>query len=292
MNRDTVIKFAQPCVALLSMVMVVGCGAEANVATAPAGQDATTAGDSATVDGSALDGSAVNGGVADAGGAQDAGGTVDTAAVVDAGTDGSSAEDATSDDTGAVPDATDAGAAPDAGSPAPDSASGGDAVDMGWGPAQCPVGGPPSGFGIGQTLGDLPVQDCDTGKVRTIKEVCGAKATWVFVAHSHCPTCRATATYTAQVAKQVADKGVAVVHVVQIDDGQTCPSWRKKYGLEGIKNLRVYTDTSGKAWQSIKTSNYTAPHAFADGGRVITYKKHGLSSQAVIQKINEALAGK
>lgn len=286
MNASKIARLAQRRLVLLTLTTAVGCGTDASVATAPtgadvtAGDDVTAAGDSAAVPDDAA-----------AAAVQDAGADVDASAVKDAGQDAGAVGDASAA-MDATPDPTDAGATPDAGDPVPDAASAEDVVDGGWGPALCPVDGPPAGFGIGQTLGDLPVQDCDTGKMRTIKEVCGAKATWVFVAHSHCPTCRATATYTAQVAKQVADKGVAVVHVVQIDDSQTCPSWRKKYGLEGIENLHVYTDTTGIAWQSIKTSNYTAPHAFANGGRVITYKKHGLSSQAVMQKINEALASK
>jgi thiol-disulfide isomerase/thioredoxin len=159
-----------------------------------------------------------------------------------------------------------------------------------WGSQQCPPDNGESGFAVGASLGELPVQDCDTGEPRSLTEACGAAATWLFVAHSHCPTCVATAQYTAKVAADYAERNVAVVHIVHIDSGTTCPAWRKKYGLEGLPNVRVYADKSADAWAALKVSNSTAIHAFASGERVITYKAHGLSSSQVGKQLDAALA--
>ena len=208
---------------------------------------------------------------ADAGQAQPDGGTPDA---------GQTPTDAGAVDAGAV----DAAAEADTASPQDAGSEGG------WGPAMCPASTGSMGFNIGQQVGNLVVHDCDTGKARTIDEVCGAKATWIFVAHSHCPTCKATAQYTAKVAAAVADKDVAVVHILYIDDATTCPDWRSKYKLAGLDNVRVYLDKSGATWSAIKTKNYTAAHAFLDGKRQVTYRAHGLSSGGVQKQIDDALA--
>lgn len=201
--------------------------------------------------------------------------------------DSGSTEAAASEDSAPANDAE----AADSGSPEVDASTPVDAAPIeGWGAEHCPTGGPAEGFAVGQPIGDLVVEDCETGAKASIDEVCGASAAWVFVAHTHCPTCRATAKYTANVAKAVASKGVAVVHVVHQDDSVTCAQWKKIYGLEGIPNLKVYADPSGAAWSALKTKSYTAPHAFVDGERVITYKEHGLDEKTVLAKIDEALA--
>ncbi len=291
MMTQSTFRLSTPCVTLAAALVLAACGSQAGgsagvqtgvdsgAASSDGGADSSTTADvdntdsgSATVDAGNTSGAQDAAPAADAGGATDA--AADVAVAVDAGSEPDIVEP--------KPDVV---VAPDTGS-APDTAT------TGWGAGMCPVGGKSIGFGVGQELGDLPIQDCDTGVIRSIKEVCGAKATWIFVAHTHCPTCRATAQYTAKVAKQLVDKDVAVVHVVHVDDYQSCPSWRKKYGLEGIDNLRVYLDKSGAAWNAIKTKNYTAPHAFAGPNRVITYKQHGLSSNGVLQKVNQALASK
>ena len=232
------------------------------------------------------------------GGAADSGTTgQDAATGADAGTGGGGADvgNSTSDagagsDAGTATGAADAGnAAVDAGGGAIDAGGSGGGKTFNWGPKMCAKEGPALGFNIGNRLGDVPVQDCDTGEKRTLDEVCGAKATWLFVAHSHCPTCKATATYTAELAKQLAQQDVAVVHVVHIDDSQTCPGWRKQYGLENIPNLRVYLDKTGAAWSKIKTKPYTAPHAIMGKDRIITYKNHGLNAAGVANKVKLAL---
>ncbi|GEM_PF-2554476 len=216
-----------------------------------------------------------------------------------AGTDsGATSNDSgsTAADTASTSSSADAGSvAVDAGQPAPDiqvatdtgKTSGGS--KGGWGPEHCATKGPPLGYKLGNRLADVPVQDCDTGAVRSIKEVCGAQKTWLFVAHTHCPTCQMTASYTAKLAKELASDGVAVVHVVHVDDHQTCPGWRKQYGLEGIGNLKVYLDKTGAAWSKIKTAPYTAAHAIMGKDQIISYKGHGLSAAVVKKKLALAL---
>ncbi|HRG95147.1 MAG TPA: redoxin family protein [Polyangiaceae bacterium] len=159
----------------------------------------------------------------------------------------------------------------------------------GWGAAFCPSA-TNKGFAVGDTLGDLVVKDCDTGAAATLDEVCGAKATWIFAAHTHCPTCQATAGFTDDVAAAVAAKDVAVVQLVYSDNGTTCAQWKQAYKLAGIANVRVYEDPGGRAFQRLAVTNYTAVSAFLGKDRVITHKEHGLSKTAVLREIDAALA--
>lgn len=258
-----------------------GCGAGAAGGTA--GETTTASTDTTTQSDSAVDGTGAA--RADAGVAGDttAATQPDTAAAADTET---SQADAAHPHSDAGQAQLDSGpAAVDTGSPSVDGP-----LLSHWGPKSCATSGPPVGFAVGERLGDIAVHDCDTGAPRTLDEVCGSKATWLFVAHSHCPTCKATASYTASVAKDLADKDVAIVHIIYIDDGQTCPSWRKKYGLEGLPNVRVFLDKTGASWAKIKIKSYTAPHALMTKDRVITYKNHGLSSAGVKTLIDQALA--
>lgn len=178
----------------------------------------------------------------------------------------------------------------DAGVPPTDVGNGGGTTNpFGWGPDKCSTEGGKAGYNVGNRMGKLVLHDCDTDEPRSLDELCGAKATWLFVAHSHCPTCQQTAKYTAGVAKELAAKEVAVAHVVYIDDWQNCKDWREKYGLKGIPNLKYYVDKTGAAWNAIKTKPYTAPHAIMGKNQIITYKNHGLNSSGVKSKINLAL---
>jgi hypothetical protein len=158
-----------------------------------------------------------------------------------------------------------------------------------WGAAACTREGTP-GFGVGQALGELHVRDCDTGAEASIDEVCGASATWIFAAHTHCPTCQATAGFTDDVARAVASKNVAIVQLVYDDDGTSCAKWRDAYKLAGIANVRVYEDPEGAAWSKLKARNVTASSTFVNARRIITFKDHSLVKDAVLARIDEALA--
>ncbi len=161
-----------------------------------------------------------------------------------------------------------------------------------WGPTHCPANTdePTTGFGVGQRIGALPVKDCDTGAAATIDDACGAAATWIFVAHTHCPTCRATAGFTDDIARSYADRNVAIVQIVHDDSGVSCKTWREAYGLAGLPNVKIYADPTGAVWSALKTSNYTAPSAFLDRERTIMYKAHGLTKSAVAKQLDTALA--
>ncbi len=203
-----------------------------------------------------------------------------------------------SSDPVAPPFAEDA-AAPDAGPPqvAPPTpggdASRGDVVQAppapmpGWGADKCPAAGS-KGFAVGDTLADLGVRDCETGAPASLDEVCGASATWIFAAHTHCPTCRATAGFTDDVAAETASKNVAVVQLVYDDNGTSCAQWKAAYKLAGIPNVRVYDDPKGAAFAKLKISNYTAASAFLDKNRVVTFKEHGLTKSEVLSQIDLA----
>jgi hypothetical protein len=178
----------------------------------------------------------------------------------------------------------------DGGAPARDVASTptpSPATPEGWGAAMCPAGG--DGFAVGDVLGEVPVRDCLTGETASLKEVCGASATWIFAAHTHCPTCQATASYTDDVANALASKNVATVQLVYDDNGTSCAKWRDAYKLGGSPHIRVYEDKNGQAFNLLKKSNYTAAHVFLNKDRKITFKEHGLSKANVLARIEEAL---
>ena len=163
-------------------------------------------------------------------------------------------------------------------------------VNSAWSAAKCAAPTGKVGFAVGESIGDLGVKDCVTGATATIDEVCGAGATWIFAAHTHCPTCQATASFTDDVAAAVASKNVAIVHIVYDDNGTSCAKWRDAYKLAGLANVRVYADPDGSVWGRLKTSSYTAPSAFLDKNRVVTYREHGLDKAEVLSQIDSALA--
>ncbi|MBI3204569.1 MAG: redoxin domain-containing protein [Myxococcales bacterium] len=182
------------------------------------------------------------------------------------------------------------GVAGAAGSLGSGGASNGGKGGADWGPSACPAPTTGVGYSVGDTLGDLTVVDCDTGAPRSLSEVCGAAATWVFVAHSHCPTCKGTAGFTPSVAQKVASQNVAIAHIMYDDNGTSCATWRKGYGLEGLPNVKVYQDPTGAVWSKLKTSNYTAPSVFLNAARVITHQEHGMSESEVLTQITSALS--
>ncbi len=143
---------------------------------------------------------------------------------------------------------------------------------------------------MGQRVGALVLKDCETGEAATLDELCGAEATWIFLAHTHCPACKSTAGFTDTVAEAVANKNVAIAHIMYDDDGTSCTQWKETYKLGGLPNVRVYEDPTGAAWQKLKSSNFTAPSVFLDRDRVVTFKAHGLSQSKVLTQIDAALA--
>jgi thiol-disulfide isomerase/thioredoxin len=231
------------------------------------------------------------GGTASAAGSQNAAGAAG---------DGSSGTNAGGSDAGAGGSSAGSGAGGGgaAGSAGSDAGAGGGEVGgaggsepqgMDWGAAKCTAAAE-VGYEVGQSMGALVLKDCETGETATLDELCGAEATWIFVAHSHCPTCKATAAFTDEVADEVASKNVAVAHIMYDDNGTACATWKETYKLGGRPNLKVYEDPTGAAWQKIKTSNYTAPSAFLDRNRVVTFRAHGLTKAKVLSQIDTALA--
>jgi hypothetical protein len=226
-------------------------------------------------------GSEPGGGAAGSGGSQASGGSTGGGAVGGSSGGGS---------TGGAAGSLGSGGAGNGGAGSGGAGNGGKGGTDGWGPSACPAPTTNVGYTVGDTLGDLVVVDCDTGAPRSLSEVCGADATWVFVAHSHCPTCKATATFTPSVAQKVATQNVAIAHIMFDDNGTSCPTWRKGHGLEGLPNVTVYQDPTGAVWSKLKTSNYTAPSVFLNAARVITHQEHGLSESEVLSQIAGALS--
>lgn len=146
-----------------------------------------------------------------------------------------------------------------------------------------------TGYALGDVLGPLPVRDCVTGELTTLDEICSASATWVFAAHTHCPTCKATAGFTDDVAKAVANENVLIVHTVYDDNGTSCETWKKTYGLASYPNVRVFADPGGAVFDKVKSQSYTAPSLFLRADRTITRKEHGMSKAAVLAQIDKDL---
>jgi hypothetical protein len=163
-------------------------------------------------------------------------------------------------------------------------------VASAWGKDQCPAPtGDPIGFAAFNQIGQLPIVDCDTNAPATIDDVCGASATWIFVAHTHCPTCQGTASFTPEIAKSVASSNIAIVHIVHDDNGTSCAVWRDRYKLAGIPNVKVFADPKAEAWAAIKRSNVTAPSLILDRNRIVTYGAQGMSSSQIKQQLDIAL---
>lgn len=164
------------------------------------------------------------------------------------------------------------------------------ALNPNWSARSCPAAIASVGFEVDKPIGDLGVTDCDTGAPASIDELCGASATWIFAAHTHCPTCQATASFTDEVAKAVESKNVAIVQVVYSDNGTSCAKWRAAYKLAGLSNVKVYADATGAVFDKLKVTNSTAPSAFLDKHRVMTFRQHGMSQAEVLMQIDAALA--
>lgn len=197
--------------------------------------------------------------------------------------------------SGSPPVESGGGSAPPLGTSGTSSSSGapsGSTTDVAknpeWSAARCTTHG--TGFAVGEAIGDLGVTDCDSGAPASIDDMCGASATWIFAAHTHCPTCQATAAFTDDVAQAVADKSVAIIQLVYDDNGTSCAKWKAAYKLGGFANVKVYADPDGVAWNKLKVRNVTAASAFLDANRTITFKDHSLSKADILTQIDAALS--
>ena len=162
-----------------------------------------------------------------------------------------------------------------------------------WGANKCPAlpAGITSGVAVGQQLKKLVVKDCD-GNDYPLENVCGAPATWIFVAHGWCPHCQAATASSEEVLASYAGKNVAAVNVL-VQNAQNkaptaadCKAWKKAYGLANV--IALY-DPKGVT-EALYDEGYTALNVFIDEDRVIRSKFHGESETTINAGIDAALA--
>lgn len=166
-------------------------------------------------------------------------------------------------------------------------------VDPSWGPGECPDGGDNYGTKVGDTLGSVTLKTCE-GEDFSLDALCGADATWIFVAHGWCPRCRA-ATKLAEALHdefQANGSNIATVNILIEDtqqrppDGDDCAGWRGTYGHEDVITLYDPKGTMMRFWEE----QYTALSLFVSGDRVITGKAHTDQDAGLRSGIETALA--
>ena len=108
------------------------------------------------------------------------------------------------------------------------------------GPHQCPSMG--EGFATGDLLSPLEFFDCAGQSVWT-EDLCGARATWIYLVHAWCGECRHLSEQMEQIAAEYASKGVLVVQLLihsythQLPTAQDCSEWQTEFQLIQAKTL-------------------------------------------------------
>lgn len=169
----------------------------------------------------------------------------------------------------------------------------GNPTNVAWGADKCPAlpAGVASGVKIGQQLKKIVVKDCD-GNDYSLDNVCGAPATWIFVAHGWCPHCQAATASSEAILAGYASKNVAAVNILIENAGSKpptaadCKAWQKTYGLTNV--IALY-DAKGVT-QALYDDPYTALNVFIDEDRVIRSKFNGESKATIASSIDAALA--
>jgi len=155
-----------------------------------------------------------------------------------------------------------------------------------WGASKCPAlpAGKQSGLDTGQQLAQLTVKDCD-GNDYALENVCGASATWLFVAHGWCPYCRNATKSSEALLASYAGKNVAFVNVL-VQNAQSqpptmvdCKAWRDTYKLTNV--IALY-DPAGVTL-GLFNAGSSALGVYMDKDRVIRSKTIHTDDQTAIK---------
>jgi len=150
-----------------------------------------------------------------------------------------------------------------------------------------------SGTKLGSLLKDMTLLTCDNKTVK-FSEFCGAKAMWLFFAHSWCPYCQRVSAYMESVAGKYEKKGVVVINVLVEAGGYTsrtaatqahCKNWKKTNGFAKVVTLYDPKKTLTQFWEQ----NYTALNLFVNKHNKITGKLHTHDRSTVERYIDNAL---
>lgn len=133
--------------------------------------------------------------------------------------DAATRADASAPDASSAPDATaDAGLLADAGPM-----------------AMCPPAAP-FGVGVGDALPDIELSDCD-GNVRSLHDLCEARASWMFVFAGWCSSCRRFANSANEIYERYTNDGLEAFFIIMADASsrnptrQFCEQIRQQFGL-------------------------------------------------------------
>lgn len=164
-------------------------------------------------------------------------------------------------------------------------------AEHGWGQGVCetPTN---AGYQVGDQLDDLVFKACD-GTAFDVRELCGADAVWISVAHAWCPHCQKNADQMEGVLADFRDDGheVAGVNVLVHDHDfdtpteEVCEAWRTSYGQRFA--LTLFDDEDVNAL--ILDTNQTALNMVIDADRVITAKVHTDVQDTIRGLIDDAL---
>jgi len=166
-------------------------------------------------------------------------------------------------------------------------------VDSGWGESLCPGPDGSAGTKVGDVLASVVLKTCE-GEDFSLDQLCGADATWIFVAHGWCPHCRAASELAESLHDEFQAKGknIATVNILYEDtqqrrpEGDDCAAWRDARGHADVITLYDPDRTMLQFWEE----QYTALNLFVSGDRVITGKQHSDVEFTLRAGIDEALA--
>ena len=175
----------------------------------------------------------------------------------------------------------------------PDEPPGGPWEAQGWGVDQCapPIDGLETGYATVNQLASLILKDCDGNPVDLL-ETCGAKGTWIFLAHGWCPDCILTSSFQEALHDEHASYGLASINVL-VQSGSTygpptaeeCHAWRAKGGHEDVVTLYDDSQASTVLWES----SYTALNVFLDDQQIIKAKLHSDDEAQIEQNLKNVL---
>jgi hypothetical protein len=155
-----------------------------------------------------------------------------------------------------------------------------------WGSSKCPAlpAGKQAGLMTGQQLPPLTVKDCD-GNDYALENVCGASATYLFVAHGWCPYCRNATKSSETLLASYAGKNVAFVNVL-VENAQSqpptmtdCKAWRDTYKLTNV--IALYDPTG--VTKGLFDAGSSALGVYMDDERVIRSKTIHTDDQTAIK---------
>jgi len=146
------------------------------------------------------------------------------------------------------------------------------------------------GYSVGEVMAPLDFYSCD-GEVFSTENLCGAKATWVFIVHAWCGECRKLSKETEAIAKEYVPQGVAVVQLLvhsyehQLPTSTDCQEWTEEFGLE--QTLTLYDPVVKNIL--LQESQQTGLSVFLDSEQRIVSKEHFYDAESVRSTLDQLM---